>query len=746
MKLNDKKDIDSLMKVSVSSSKIDEATLKRIQDLAQLQNNMADFLIDRFNHNIQAFKKYLPDIANTFEKYKPTRSLEFFCLENGVPNLMFVDTQEIFYKAEDPSVLCRNQVKEALKTVPVKQIRYKKEYDAVGQIHIRYINEMTALLEQAGKEEGLTAEKMGVLANCVVLGVGLGYHLGNLYESVEIANCVIIEPDEDLFFASLHTFDWANLLEYLVESHHGIYLEIGVTADKLYADLNGFYSKRGRFLSSFWWNFVHYSSEKINALAKVLVADNYLNYSAFGFFDDHLFGNSHGIQAILKKSHFIRSDIELPERWINAPVFVIGNGPSLDQDIHFLRKNQDKAIIIACGTALDTLYHAGIQPDFYGCTERTIQIAQSIKMIPDRDFLDKIILLASDVVHPDTVDCFKNSALLFKADEPFFWLARLKLKGTAEKIRFILMMNPLVGNLGTSAVIAMKMKNAYLFGFDNGKKVGTENMHSQFSELYNQNKHFEKGGSYIIEDLVPGNFGGECISGNFYKLSIRNMEQMFELFKNTSHFCNCSDGALIKGTTPVHSYDLKFEELPVLDKKALHDFINNEYTTALDFTREQIIEQINIEKFSECLKHLKEIFSNRPESRIEFIDRMQTSSEYLYKLGFIENEKFICCNIEGSIQTVFLCLLYALYHNSDENICLKLANKIVDLYFHYLDDADILYSLQPDFIYGRQQKFLNGKVGRDYEDSKAPSLPNIPTLVDNSKYVDKQKKFVKLYD
>ncbi len=738
------KAVESLLQAAVSSGDLSQETLDRIKKLEELQNNLADFLIDRFQHNIECFKKHLPDIAKKFEHYKPTRSIEFFCLENGVPNLMYVDTQEVLYKAEDPSELCKKQVKETIENTYITSTKYNKEHDPIGQIHHRYINEMTAIIDQNKTDEKVYASDVGSLANCVVLGVGLGYHIGYLYEKLEIANCVIIEPDEDLFFASLHTFDWANLISYLLEGHYGIYFELGVTPERLFADLNGYYSKRGPFLSAFWWNYIHYSTQKIRDLAKVLVDNNYRNHAALGFIDDHLFATSHAVHAILNHAHFIRKDKRLPEKWRNAPVFVIGNGPSLDNDIRFLRKYQDKAIIIACGTAFDSLYHAGIQPDFYGCTERTPQVAQTINMIPDKDFINRTILLASDTVHPDTLACFKNTALFYKPDEPFFWLARFYLKGDFENINFILMMNPLVGNFGSSAAMALGFYNVYFFGFDNGKKIGAKRMHSTFSELYGTNQNREKGGNYAVEDIVPGNFGGECESGSFFKLSISNIETMVDMFKTATKFYNCSDGALIKGAEPKHSCELNFDDCENLDKDSFREYIENEFTVQPKATKDEIVALISQKDFSDCVDYLKGLFDTRPTTRRGFVDIMQTSSEYMIKLAHT-GKKFINENLNGTIQACFICILKVLYINKDEKKCIELANKMVDIYFHYLDDCRFLFKFQPDYLLGKHQHYLNGKVGRDYPDSKATDMPNIGILVDKN-YKDKLEKFVKRYD
>ncbi|MFL9598655.1 6-hydroxymethylpterin diphosphokinase MptE-like protein, partial [Aeromonas veronii] len=88
----------------------------------------------------------------------------------------------------------------------------------------------------------------------------------------------------------------------------------------------------------------------------------------WGFFDDNIYALAH--------SHtHLQDGIPFLKRWRNSstfeqvPVFVVGNGPSLDQSIEFIRQHQQQAIIIACGTAVSALYKTGIKPDIYVAVE-----------------------------------------------------------------------------------------------------------------------------------------------------------------------------------------------------------------------------------------------------------------------------------------------------------------------------------------------------------------------------------------
>ena len=46
-----------------------------------------------------------------------------------------------------------------------------------------------------------------------MLGVGLGYQIAKILSEHHITNLYIFEPEPDIFYASLHTIDWGNILK-----------------------------------------------------------------------------------------------------------------------------------------------------------------------------------------------------------------------------------------------------------------------------------------------------------------------------------------------------------------------------------------------------------------------------------------------------------------------------------------------------------------------------------------------------
>ena len=55
---------------------------------------MAAALPLRFEQNMAAFRQHIPHIADIYEAYQPTRPFRFFCNENGIPNLLWLEDRK----------------------------------------------------------------------------------------------------------------------------------------------------------------------------------------------------------------------------------------------------------------------------------------------------------------------------------------------------------------------------------------------------------------------------------------------------------------------------------------------------------------------------------------------------------------------------------------------------------------------------------------------------------------------------
>lgn len=743
-------DPTNLDELSQQMEVMDELSKSNVAQLIDLQQQMGDMLIARFNNNMEAFKKLLPSIYEQFKDYRPSEPIEFMCTSNGIPNLYFPDRNEFFYKVFDPVELCNKQVDLVLETCPFRQLNYGVDRERLGQIHHRYLNDIILYQKQTVPDVASP-----LLSNsspiCIMVGCGLGYQIGRLYERLDVGNLVLIEPNLDLFFASLHAFDWANLLNYISENNRGIYLMVGQTSKEVFEDLNQYYSRHGRMLACFMWSMVHYRSKEINEIADRIIEDYERTYATLGFYDDHLFGISHGMYHVTHGVHFAKNDVPIPEEFVNVPLCIVANGPSLSHDLPLLRKIQDKVIIIACGTAIETLYNAGIKPFFYGATERLRVVSEHLSLIPDKDFIRDCILVAGDVVHPAVIDFFDKTCVFGKADETFYWLAGAKIYEKMRKVAPISLMNPLVGNLGVAAATQFCFNNNYFFGLDNGTKREDKQTHPDENLFY---KHTHKVQDIAMNALtyeLDGNFGGKVQSTYLYRLSARYIEVIMRLgeSRNIKYF-NCSDGALLKGAEPTHFEDIvgEWEKLPDVDFDKLRKWFMEEKTFDLQVTEEEAKRLVDPETVNMVIDKLVSLLQRpeRPKTRLEYVFLLQTVCEVIDQVRNTR-DYYIADLLDGSLYGYFAMLMRPLYLIEDEQEAIEVTEECMKYVFYFLDDCKKLYEFLPYYYAEDHHKFLNGKVGFDHPDSKAPDLnPREPYVTEEDRKKYPNRKFVKRYE
>ncbi len=66
-----------------------ETEILRLNRQKEQEAAMVEVLPVRFERNLDAFRKYIPAIYEQFFDYEPKSKLEFFCNENGIPNLLW---------------------------------------------------------------------------------------------------------------------------------------------------------------------------------------------------------------------------------------------------------------------------------------------------------------------------------------------------------------------------------------------------------------------------------------------------------------------------------------------------------------------------------------------------------------------------------------------------------------------------------------------------------------------------------
>ena len=99
----------------------------------------------------------------------------------------------------------------------------------------------------------------------------------------------------------------------------------------------------------------------------------------------------------------------------DLPLVLVSAGPSLDTAIPFLKKIQDKAIIVSMNSSFRTLFKNGIRSHFTLAIDPRPTTFDGFRDIP----IGSTILLTSFFVHPDVVQHFSGQIMTWEVVQPF---------------------------------------------------------------------------------------------------------------------------------------------------------------------------------------------------------------------------------------------------------------------------------------------------------------------------------------
>ncbi|MGY3927881.1 motility associated factor glycosyltransferase family protein [Aeromonas simiae] len=669
-----------------------EQQLARLVMQSEQERAMLATLPARFQDNMVALSSFFPHLYEEFKEYVPARPFRFFCNENGEPNLLWLDDNKALY-GHSPYTLAKAQIENVLSKCTLGVMNLKSGENYFNQIHPEYLNKIIEMFNKRRSSLSLNKKLPVSIPMMLMFGVGLGYQLGYLYEQHKIKNLFVVEPDPDLFYASLFTFDWAPLLSYLDKNRLGMHIFIGSDENNIVSDLSLAINKRGAFWATSICSFWHYPSEKIYSLISKVEKEFHIIKLGWGFFDDNILALAHSYENIRERVPFLHRKSKVSGDAAQYPIFIVGNGPSLDKAIPLIKKYQQEAIIIACGSSISALYSAGIKPDILVMVERTKSSADFLATLNAPDFLRDILFLGVDVLHPDCFKYFEQYAVGFKSMEPMHIL--LGSLGLVDDVAFLPCVNPYVGNTGLSYAVTLGFKQIYLFGVDNGY-LSKDHHHSRLSSYFDeQGNAIDKLKKAITSSAVmylPGNFGGEVISNELFSLSIKQLETLLRM--NPDVVCyNTAEGAKVVGTIP-----LPVNEIDIVNQKIYkHAIISNirqTFFSPLKISITELEKHLGLEVFNKLIDLMRDEWDKVSLTYDDIIELMQRQYNYLLHI-MTTREGHLHRVLVGSMNYFFYIMLNALHSvelddgKEDEQVFVR---DMIDLYREFLDKTKEKYS------------------------------------------------------
>ena len=685
----------------MNSNNIFEAKVLQLQLLQQrlIENKDANEQLsisfsECLQKNLNYLEKNMTELYVQLTKFRIT-SKKVVCFENGEANLLDLKSGTLLY-SDSPVDETKQQVERWLNgnNVYIKS-QNTEQKDDFCQLHFYMQNAMSDdidkfINEHNNDQKYADHEITQELPLLVINGGGLGYPLLELCSKIEPKFIYYIEPDIETFLCSLGVIDWASILSFLKNNNQILNFFIGCAGDESFKSYQAKINYTYPFLQAYQLVFTHYSSNDTCRFLELLKNSISLGINSNGMFDDAIFGinniikNTQNYPYLKKFTH---------NRFKDLPVAIIANGPSLDDDLEYLKEHENNFIIVACGTAITALDKCDIVPDFYVAVERIDCVYHSLQYITNGKIFKQTINISMNVVHPLTLSKFFQNIIIDKNSES---IKKLFKDNSNILNQFYDVMscnntNPLVANCALSIFLNLNFSKYYLFGIDNGI-LSKDKVHSSKSLYFSGNKKFADDEIMYLADssptYVPGNFGNKIITNSLFNECRSKLEEEIQNHPDATIF-NCSNGAFLKGTTPVHNADLNITENISEKKNDFKRFLLDEGITKKSINETDVAHIFNKTRFNSVIDNIINIWQTDDifTFKLDIINKMKLTFDYLNNQEYQLERSLLV----GSLKVCFSSIIRVLYTFKNQSLTFQLTGICTSHLINFLQLCKELY-------------------------------------------------------
>lgn len=572
----------------------------------------------------------------------------------------------------------------------------RTSYKFRNYLHFSKIVELQPLIEKILTQQSKLPEQVETL---IVFGIGLGQHIELLTKQRNIKNLFLCEPNLDFFAASLWVTDWAGIIEQADNAGGRIYLNLGGDGSHYFYDLMsqfyqvGAYSIADTYMLSTYYNVgMQKAIADLRAELRVVLAmGEYYDHARFGI--AHSYQSLHAGQQFLKNAN--NEYKHLPA--LNLPVFIIGNGPSLDHCFDYLKEYRDQVILISCGTALRSLHKHDICPDFHAEIEQNRATYDWVTQINDANYLKRINLLSVNGIHPDTSALFKATYLCFKDGEASTYIFHNGMKKNGYKVASLAYAYPTVTNMVMNYAIKLGWKCFYLFGVDLGF-VDINQHHSQHSSYYKADgsQAYDYKARHGGGVPAPGNFRAQLYTKPEFDVSRKLIEQAISKAGRMLEVYNCSDGVKIKGTVPLLPENILLENSSSQNKdELLAELFQEAFYPAMPELADKIYRALDPDLYNNSMQTWLELLA-KDATDISSARALVNEQWNFMRSRAVVDKDITFCLFHGSSNFIAAVLTKIAANISTENDdALDTFNQVLAIWRDYLEQGRERYLSEP---------------------------------------------------
>ncbi|UXC29346.1 DUF115 domain-containing protein [Aliarcobacter butzleri] len=669
-----------------------------VQSKEQAQLQLQNALTTTFLANLAFLSEYdnelyhrVDELSRMIENgtYKEKYSLEFI-MENGEFDIYDIVNDKYLYnknpKKINNDLIRKVELDEKNSIFNISEyffLKEKIEINRENRFNFTYLTELTTLtLDDISKYSNLLKDTLGNkkklkhINKFIFLGTLLGRHIPKIAEKIDADLYLVLEKNLEIFRLSLFTID------YTILAKKGVIFSI-MEEDQIEKNKIEFFLDTG-----FLYNYlIKFSSTGINIdkfIDNLLSTLNMKQASSYDY--NRLLYTYYNRTTNYIKEHYktllfnkIKENCNIFD---NIPILFIAAGPSLDENIEWIKRNQNKFFIVTIGAIYKKLLINNIHIDIITTLDEQ-EFLNNIQF--DDEYVSKIdentIILASSMTNENILKKLSSKNLfLYEVFSPIH-KNNLSVSGFS------------IGELTLEILFHFNTKEIYLLGFDLALDQQTGDTHSTDSKSgitkldlkeIQDRTTFHTRKSLI---KVKGNLLKEVFTTPLFFKSIKIAEMFLSSNKGAKVFNLSTTGAFIEGTIPTKIEDIALKKFTILQYSinSLLAFLNNNSINKVSSDTESSIKNEIV--FLE--NNIFRLLNNIKNTNIITFDEFFRNIYQIYELTYDYK------NISKIIENYFKVITpYLLYHFNDSKLKneTKKVTKVKEIFINQIE------SLISDYI------------------------------------------------
>ena len=593
--------------------------------LKQYQKNL-DFLQE---YHIDSFTK-INNLSHRIEKniQKERYSLEFI-EDKGYFDIYDLEDKTFIYGFDSYQEAEKrtNQVTFDQKN-SLNLLRIDPNNNKLAQMNtLGEINPLVSYLNEKIEFEKIEFEK---IFKFVFIGVGAGIHINDIYKKIDSLNTLIIEPNLEIFRLSLFLLDYSVFEE---------------GNKKLFLSLGDSYFERQAVFEEFehYHNYMNYNiKHHLFSLEYENILHDMINYFSQNFalsfsYNSTLDVLSRTLKLMHNNHKFLQKKLLHSNPILkDKKVLIISAGPSIDESIEWIYKNQDKFIIVCVDIILRKLEKNKIVPDIVVSIDPSHLVANFFDT-KNKDFLENSSIIFLSQQHEDVLDKVKHLNIYFSQVLP-----------VSEKLGYHFSI-PNVGTFSFAISLFLGANELYLAGSD---------------AAFNQetgSRYAKDNSRTVMDSLTPEKESGNVSDYDIFdvKDKIKTNRELLRFKKDYENFIyhyrnandkkfiayNISNGAYIEGLTPLNKKDIDINNI---EKKSFDIKKVDSISTVVDDLETKKDKRLIVSMISRVKKFQKLKIKSKDHFLQEKLDLM---------IWILEKKKDMSNNTYGNIFLRFIELI-----------------------------------------------------------------------------------------